>query len=247
MTLSKNKLKYLTGFAKKKVREEEGKFIVEGNKLVDELLHSDFETECIVATADWLSSHTLPCECIEVSHDELAKLSLLQHPQDVWALAHCKERGRATATKGLYLALDGIQDPGNMGTIIRLADWFGIEGVFCSRDTVELYNPKVVQATMGAIFRVPVFSVDLPQFLKDASIPVFAADLSGENAYTTDLPHDGILVMGNEGNGISDAVAAVVNRTIHIPTFNTKGRTSESLNVAVATAILCSEFKRRTL
>ncbi len=246
MELSKNKIKYFSLFAKKKIREEEGKFMVEGNKLVDELLHSNFKVECVVATKEWLAENKPQCEWYEASHEEIAKISLLQNPQDVWALAQCKTNDSTINTNGLVLALDGIQDPGNMGTIIRLADWFGISQIICSKECVEVYNPKVVQATMGSIFRIQVNYVDLPTFLstvKDTEI--FAADMFGENVYTATIPQNAILVMGNEGNGISDAVSKIVNRTIHIPSFNTTGKTSESLNVAVATAILCSEFRRK--
>ena len=248
MELSKNKLKYFASFGKKKVRDEEQKFVVEGNKSVEELLQSSFRVEAIVATREWLDTHTIPCESYEASHEEIEKISLLQHPQDVWALAYCKDYGSQTTLHGLVLALDGVQDPGNLGTIIRLADWFGVSQIICSTDCVDVYNPKVVQATMGAIFRMPVRYVDLPEFLRNTKECVtFAADMAGENVYEAELPENAVLVMGNEGNGISDAVASLVNRTIHIPSFNTTGKTSESLNVAVATAILCSEFKRRTI
>lgn len=247
MELSKNKIKYFSSFAKKKTREEEQMFIVEGNKLVNELLQSDFQVESIVATREWIAENTPKCAVFEASSDDIAKISQLQHPQDVWALAHTKTQAFQSLPNGLTLALDGIQDPGNMGTIIRLADWFGVSQIICSNECVEIYNPKVVQATMGAIFRVNVHYVDLPAFLKKQQTEIFAADMFGENIYTAPLPQNAILVMGNEGNGISDAVSAIVNRTIHIPSFNTTGKTSESLNVAVATAILCSEFKRRML
>lgn len=248
MELSKNKIKYFSSFAKKKTRDEEQLFVVEGNKLVSELLQSDFCTKCVVATPEWLAEHAVSCECYEVAHEDISKISLLQNPQDVWALACYKQSDSPIDTNGLVLALDGIQDPGNMGTIIRLADWFGIRHIVCSKGCVDVYNPKVVQATMGAIFRVAIHYVDLPQFLKTVSnTEIFAADMHGENIYTSELPQNAILVMGNEGNGISDAVSDCVDRTIHIPSFNTTGKTSESLNVAVATAILCSEFKRRNV
>lgn len=246
MELSKNKIKYFSSFAKKKVRDELNLFVVEGNKMVEELLRSDFSIDSIVATKDWIASHNLSCEVYEATYDELSKISLQQHPQDVWALARYKENQPFAYEKGLVIALDGIQDPGNMGTIIRLADWFGVMHVVCSRQCVDVYNPKVVQATMGALFRVEVHYVDLQKFLSEQkNVEIFAADMDGENLYTADLPHDAIVVMGNEGNGISDEVSTIVNRTIHIPSFNTTGSTSESLNVAVATAVICSEFKRR--
>ncbi len=248
MELSKNKIKYFASFGKKKTREEEGLFVVEGTKMVEELLNSSFTTECIVATEEWFSTHNQKCECYTASHDDIARISLLQNPQDVWALAHFPtETKECTIGSGLTLALDGVQDPGNMGTIIRLADWFGVEQILCSEDCVDTFNPKVVQATMGSVFRIPTHYVDLPNFLATCKTPIFVADMEGENVYTTQIPLDAILVMGNEGNGISDAVAKCATNAIHIPSFNTTGKTSESLNVAVATAILCSEFCRRKL
>lgn len=249
MEISKNKIKYFASFAKKKTRDEEGLFIVEGNKMVAELLQTDFQVEAIVATKEWLSNNKLCCEYYEASHEEIRKISLLQHPQDVWALVKKKGFSRDFELKEkLVLALDGVQDPGNMGTIIRLADWFGITQIICSNECVDVYNPKVVQATMGAIYRMSVNYVDLPAFLaKQNNREIYIADMSGENVYTTVLSQKAILVMGNEGNGISEEVAKVATKKIHIPTFNENGQTSESLNVAIATAVLCSEFKRRTI
>ncbi|MCQ2959205.1 MAG: RNA methyltransferase [Bacteroidales bacterium] len=248
MELSKNKIKYFCSFSKKKIREEEHKFIVEGNKLVEELLHSDFKIECVVATKQWIDENQPQCDFYIANHEDISKISLLQNPQDVWALVNCKQSNSEINTHGLVLALDGIQDPGNMGTIIRLADWFGISQIICSNECVEIYNPKVVQATMGSIFRINVNYVDLPAFLKNVkNTEIFSADMAGENVYTAEIPENAILVMGNEGNGISDEVSQLANRTIHIPSFNKTGKTSESLNVAVATAILCSEFRRKTV
>lgn len=248
MEISKNKIKYFATFAKKKIRDEAESFIVEGNKMVAELLQTDFQIEAIVATKEWLASNKLNCEYYEATHEEISKISLLQHPQDVWALVKKKPfNPDFVLNNSLVLALDGVQDPGNMGTIIRLADWYGISQIICSKDCVDVYNPKVVQATMGAIYRISVNYVDLPAFLfsqKDREI--YIADMCGENVYTTDLKQKAILVMGNEGNGISEEVAAIATKKIHIPTFN-ENQTSESLNVAIATAVLCSEFKRRTI
>ncbi|MCQ2605283.1 MAG: RNA methyltransferase [Bacteroidales bacterium] len=248
MELSKNKIKYFASFSKKKIREEEGKFVVEGNKMVAELLLSDFEVECIVATADWIAENKPRCDCYEATKEDLTKVSLLQNPQDVWALAKMKDYTAISQIHDLTLALDGVQDPGNMGTIIRLADWFGIQHVVCSQECVDVYNPKVVQATMGAIFRIHVSYVDLPQWLASLkNTEILAADMEGDNVYINSVPQNVVLVMGNEGNGISDAVSKLVSRNIHIPSFNTTGKTSESLNVAVATAILCSEIRRKNM
>lgn len=246
MELSKNKIKYLSSFSKKKNREEEGKFIVEGNKMVKELLDTDFEIECIVATNEWILENNPKCDYFVANHEDIEKISLLQNPQNAWALVKQKEYKQPTSISGLILALDGVQDPGNMGTIIRLADWFGITHILCSNECVDVYNPKVVQATMGSIFRINIQYVDLPTYLSQIKdYEILAADMEGENIYTTSIAQNAILVMGNEGNGISDAVAQLVDRKVHIPSFNTTGKTSESLNVAIATAILCSEIKRK--
>lgn len=248
MELSKNKIKYFSSFAKKKNRDEEGKFVVEGNKMVAELLHSNFVVDSIVATPEWLSAHKPKCEYFEATKEDISRVSLLQNPQDVWALARMKEPSQSFEIQDFTLALDGIQDPGNMGTIIRLADWFGIQHIVCSKECVDVYNPKVVQATMGAIFRVQVHYVDLPKWLSQLQgFDIAAADMEGDNVYTHSVSSKTVLVMGNEGNGISDAVSNIVNRKLHIPSFNTTGTTSESLNVAVATAILCSEIRRKNM
>lgn len=250
MEISKNKIRYFASFTKKKVRDEAGFFVVEGNKMVAELLETDFHIEAIVATKEWIcNNNTLSCECYEATHEEISKISLLQHPQDVWALVKKKTiPNDFDLLDDLILALDGVQDPGNMGTIIRLADWFGITQIVCSKECVDIYNPKVVQATMGSIYRISVHYVDLPSFLlKQVNKEIYVADMEGENVYSADLPHNAILVMGNEGNGISDEVAKIATKKIHIPTFNDANKTSESLNVAIATAILCSEFRRRSL
>jgi TrmH family RNA methyltransferase len=146
----------------------------------------------------------------------------------------------------LSLALDTVQDPGNLGTIIRIADWFGIEHVLCSKETVEVYNPKVVQATMGALARVSVHYVDLVEVLKETSLPVYGTFLEGEDIYGEALSAEGVIVMGNEGNGVSEEVKKLVSRKLYIPNFPKGRETSESLNVAVATAITCAEFRRRT-
>ncbi len=248
MEISKNKIKYFATFAKKKIRDESGLFIVEGNKMVAELLQTDYQIEAIVATKEWLTNNTLRCEYYEATYEEISKISLLQHPQDVWALVRKKSiSSDIVLNNSLILALDGVQDPGNMGTIIRLADWYGISQIICSKECVDVYNPKVVQATMGAIYRVSVIYVDLSLFLSNQiDQEIYIADMSGENVYTTELKQKAILVMGNEGNGISEEVAKVATKKIHIPTFNVN-QTSESLNVAIATAVLCSEFKRRTI
>ncbi|MCL2328774.1 MAG: RNA methyltransferase [Bacteroidetes bacterium] len=249
--LSKNKIKHYRTFHAKKTRETEAKFIVEGTKMVEELLATSLHIDTLVATEEWLENHKELPDCSEIfsaTEAEIQAISTLQNPQQVWALVEKPSNEIQFSSRGLILALDGIQDPGNMGTILRIADWFGVSQVLCSPDCVEIYNPKVVQASMGAIFRVPVLHGNLQDFFAACThTDIFAADLQGENVYTAILPADSILVMGNEGNGLSAEIKKCIQHRLHIPTFKQSGETSESLNVAVATAVLCSEFKRVNL
>lgn len=248
--LSKNRIKWLQSLTKKKVRDEEGLFFAEGVKLVDDLLPA-FECHSLYATDEYFSARgeVSAMEGVyEVTKEELKRISAQCAPQAV--LAVFKKRNAdfnpAVLEGRLSLALDTIQDPGNLGTIIRIADWFGIEHVLCSKDTVEVYNPKVVQATMGALARVSVHYVDLVEVLKQTPLPVYGTFLEGEDIYGVPLSAEGIIVMGNEGNGISEEVKSWVSKKIYIPNFPKGRETSESLNVAVATAITCAEFRRRT-
>ncbi len=218
--------------------------------MIEELLKSSFTTECIVATEEWFSTHNPKCECYTASHNDIARISLLQSPQDVWALAHTPVKTeQCTIGSGLTLALDGVQDPGNMGTIIRLADWFGIEHIYCSLSTVDVYNPKAVQATMGALARVKLHYTSLTDCIEalNAHTPVYGTFLKGDNLYTQKLSSNGLIVMGNEGNGISPDVEKLINRRLYIPNYPMERSTSESLNVAMATAIVCAEFRRQIL
>ena len=252
--LSKNKIKFIQSLDRKKYRDEYGVFLVEGNKLVNEALVSEFEIDLLVGTENFLSEKTIVsnriAEIIATDKESIKKASLQQSPQE--ALAVIKKTSlpisEANYKGQLSLALDCIQDPGNLGTILRIADWFGINQIFCSNDTADVYNPKVVQASMGAIFRVKVFYVELPDFLareKQKGLPVFGTFMNGKNIYTQKLSKEGILVMGNEGNGISEEIEKLVTEKISIPSFTENGSGSESLNVAIATAICCSEFRRR--
>jgi TrmH family RNA methyltransferase len=250
LSLSKTKIKHLRTFHAKKTREAEGKFIVEGTKMVEELFATSLQIDTLVATEEWFRHCGLARndQVFSATEAELQAISTLQSPQQVWALVHKPTTTIEFSSQGLILALDGIQDPGNMGTILRIADWFGVAQVLCSPDCVELYNPKVVQASMGAIFRVPVAHGELRNFFTQCThTNIYAADLAGENVYSADLPANTILVMGNEGNGLSPKIKELVHKKLHIPTFKQGGAHSESLNVAVATAVLCSEFQRRTL
>lgn len=249
--LSKNKIKYIRSLELKKNRKEEQVFIAEGHKLVDDLL-GHFSCRLILATPDWLTKHTevIADEIVEVSQDELSRVSSLKTPQDVLAIF---EQPNYTVdihvvSDSLCLALDDVQDPGNLGTIIRLADWFGIEHIFCSFGTVDVYNPKTIQATMGALARVKIHYCHLPSLLASlGELPIYGTFLDGENIYAETLSPHGLIIMGNEGNGISPEVASCVNKRLLIPNYPPQRETSESLNVATATAIICAEFRRRVI
>ena len=243
--ISKNQLKYIRQLEQKKYRRREGLFVAEGTKVVGDLLQR-YRPEAVFATADWQAPAGITPQL--VTDDELRRISFLQHPQQVLALFPLPSVNSlpSSVNSELSLALDGVQDPGNLGTIIRIADWFGISTIICSEDTVDAWNPKVVQATMGSIARVNIIYNNLPEFLDSlpADFPVYGTFLDGETIYTQELTHEGLIIMGNEGNGISDAVRAKVNRRLLIPDFH-QGETADSLNVAIATAITCSEFRRR--
>ena len=244
--ISKNQIKFIRQLEQKKFRHREGLFVAEGTKVVGDLLKAGYIPPSLYATPDWIASHSV-AEATEVTDDELTRLSFQQHPQQVLALFPIPEPADLSPlTSHLSLLLDGVQDPGNLGTIIRIADWFGISNIICSEDTVDAYNPKVVQATMGSIARVNIIYTNLLELLDGlpADFPVYGTLLDGENIYTQELTPHGLIIMGNEGNGISDAVRQRVNRRLLIPDFH-NGDTADSLNVAIATAITCSEFRRR--
>lgn len=252
--LSKNKIKLIQSLNRKKDRDESHLFLAEGNKMVEEALRSGYEIEILVCTPQFASQHPeiqqKNIELIETGKEMILKASLLQNPQDALAVVRQPPAEKPAITPGteLYLALDFIQDPGNLGTILRIADWFGISAVICSENTVDVFNPKVIQASMGAIFRVSTWYTNLENFLKDTcsqQIPVYGTFMEGKNIYTETLSRNGIVVLGNEGNGISGPVSNLVTHRITIPTFSTNTGKSESLNVAIAASICCSEFRRR--
>ena len=252
--LSKNKIKLIQSLNRKKDRDESGLFLVEGNKMVEEALRSEYQIETLVCTAQFADQHpeirSKAKEIIIADKDLIQKASLLQNPQEALAIVIQPELNtpEMNLNTELCLALDFIQDPGNLGTILRIADWFGINTVICSENTVDVFNPKVVQASMGAIFRIKTSYTNLESFLLEASksqIPVYGTFMDGNNIYTESLTKNGIIVFGNEGNGISDQIAQLVNRRIAIPTFSTNPNKAESLNVAIAASICCSEFRRR--
>ncbi|MGL4852438.1 MAG: TrmH family RNA methyltransferase [Phocaeicola sp.] len=249
--LSKNKLKLIRSLETKKKRKEEALFVAEGPKLVGDLL-DHFSCQLIVATASWLEGHSRKkgCEYIEVTQEELARASFQKTPQEVLALFEQPSYTYSAdvTQKGLCLALDDVQDPGNLGTIIRIADWFGIEHIFCSLGTVDVYSPKTVQATMGALARVKVHYVELPTFLHSlGDTPLYGTFLDGEVIYKESLSNEGVIVMGNEGKGVSAEVERALNKRLYIPNYPAENETSESLNVAVATAIVCAEFRRQKI
>ena len=238
--LSKNEIKEIKALGQKKFRDERKLFVVEGEKLVAEAVQSGFDVVAHYRVED-------------IGEEAMARISQLTHPSPALAVVRQPDpEPLSVSPDELVLALDGVRDPGNLGTIVRIADWFGIRQILSSEDTVECFNPKVVQATMGAIFRVRVHYCDLTHCLARAPIPsateaisVYGTFLEGDDIYQTPLTKGGILVMGSEANGISPAVAATVTRKLFIPPFPQGAHTSESLNVAVATAIACSEFRRR--
>jgi TrmH family RNA methyltransferase len=238
--LSKNQIKLITSLKQKKYRQLHGFFVVEGVKAIKELLGSTFELHEIYTT---ITFNIDAKNEIIISETDLKRISFLTTPNKALAVFKMPKPKDIDGNQ-LILALDDIRDPGNLGTIIRLCDWFGVKDLVCSEATVDCFNPKVIQATMGSITRVNISYVNLEQFIEDSSLPIFGAFMEGESVYSTKLPDKGILVMGNEANGISEEIEAVITEKISIPRFGDT-QTTESLNVATATAIFLSEFKRR--
>lgn len=239
MSLSKNHLKLITSLSQKKYRHKYKLFVVEGMKVVQEFLNSSYELEILFSTE---SSFSYLDSFIEVSEQELKKISSLKTPNKVIALFKIPVQ-KNSSSSGLIVALDAINDPGNLGTIIRLCDWFGIDQLLCSKETVDCYNTKVVQSSMGSLTRVAISYIDLKEYLTSVSIPVFIADMDGDNIYEMKPPTSAVLVMGNEANGISNSIKQIVSTKITIPRYG-NSQLTESLNVATATAILLSEFRR---
>jgi TrmH family RNA methyltransferase len=247
--LSKSQISLLTSLQHKKFRREHGFFLVEGYKSVIEFISSGYQVDSIYHTpaiAPKMLNLSRKINFQEISIKDIEKISTLKTPQEViglikipiWATLNYN-----SLKKKFSLVLDSIQDPGNMGTIIRTADWFGITDIICSEDTVDVYNPKVVQATMGSLARVNVHYASLEEVLPQTGLPIFGAMLDGENIYNSNFGTEGLLIMGNEGNGISPAIERLITTKITIP----RAGKAESLNVAIATAILCSEIKRNSM
>ena len=245
--LSKSQINLLKSLQQKKFRSEHGLFIVEGHKSITEFINSTYPVDTVYYTPSFgskmlkLSQKINSCE---ISVAELEKVSSLKTPQDALALVKIPEWPdlQHGQLKGKFsLVLDGIQDPGNMGTIIRIADWFGIGHIICSEETVDAYNPKVVQASMGSLARVKVHYISLTEFLPEIQLPKFGALLDGANIYNTDFGGEGLIVMGNESNGLRPEIQKMVNKAVTIPRIGK----AESLNVAIATALFCSEITRK--
>ena len=239
--LSKNQVKLIQKLQQKKYRNELNLFIVEGKKSIVEFLQAGYRLELLIATevfATALNGQPITL----VSKEELRKVSSLKNPDEGLAIFHQRQH-KGILQEGVILALDNVQDPGNLGTLIRLCDWFGIETLICNSQTVDCYNPKVVQASMGSLTRVAVHYVDLAGFLATCALPLYAMDLDGENLYTTEFPEDCVLILGNEANGISPEVRALTDGIITIPRFG-KLQQTESLNVAMAGAIVMSQVRK---
>ena len=246
--ISKNQQKFIRQLEQKKYRKREGLFVAEGTKVVGDLLKR-YTPEAIYSTQQWQAPDGITPQI--VTDEELQRISFQQHPQQVLALFPIPSQAgdyphKLLNEQTLTLALDGVQDPGNLGTIIRIADWFGVNTLICSEDTADAWNPKVVQATMGSLARVNIIYTSLTtllDYLPD-NFPVYGTFLDGKDIYTEQLTSGGLIIMGNEGNGISEEVRQRVNHRLLIPNFH-QGETADSLNVAIATAITCSEFRRR--
>jgi TrmH family RNA methyltransferase len=241
MSISKNQLKIITSLSQKKYRQKHNLFIAEGKKVVNELLNSSFEIDTLFATDDFITNISSD-SIVRILEKDLQKISNLKTPNKVLGLFKIPDE-KLLEKSGFMVALDAVNDPGNLGTIVRLCDWFGVTQLICSKDTVDCYNQKVVQASMGSLTRVSIKYVNLETYLQETELPTFIADMEGTNVYETVLPKEAILIMGNEANGISDKIKSIIKNKISIPRFG-ETQATESLNVATATAILLSEFKR---
>ena len=250
--LSKNKIKFINSLKLKKFRDEYKLFIDEGDKLVKDLISGGYLIQEIYCTQKWLQNYPISRNILlnEINEEELSRISQLSTPNQVLAIASYQEKSinYDKIFQNLSLMLDEIKDPGNLGTIIRIADWFGISDIICSENSVDIYNPKVVQSTMGSIARVKVHYTNLADFLKKCpdNIPVYGTVLDGNNIYEQDLSKNGIIIVGNESRGISENLLQYITNKLLIPSYaqNLENK-AESLNASVATAIVCAEFKRK--
>ncbi|MBO0591991.1 RNA methyltransferase [Cellulophaga sp. E16_2] len=238
--VGKSQIKLIKSLQLKKNRNLHQLFVVEGLKTIQELLKSSFEVYSVFSTDDHFVEENSAFSAL-ISSVDLKKMSSLNTPNGYLGVFKMSQK-KAIHDNAWVVAVDTIQDPGNLGTIIRLCDWFGIKDLVCSSDTVDCYNPKVIQATMGSITRVNVTYLNLIDFLEETGLPIYGAFMDGETVYTSQMPVKGILVMGNEANGVSAEVEKLVQKRISIPQFG--AQTAESLNVATATAILLNEIRR---
>ena len=255
-TLSINKRKRLAQLDKRKYRLEYGLFAVEGTKAFQEILNTNhYHLQTVVATRQWLEHHELPeiagCEILVATSKDMTMLSSLVNAPDIIGFFNLSDENNQISVEGLKgklsVVLDGVQDPGNLGTIIRLCDWWGVENLICSSSTADCYAPKVVQATMGALGRVNVLRTDSLEKLlgecKSCGLPLFGTFMNGEDVFRSELPDRGLLLMGSEGKGISEALIPMVDRRLTIPPYPSDNSHVESLNVATATAILLGQFR----
>jgi RNA methyltransferase, TrmH family len=257
LMLSKNRTKFIISLQRKKTREEEGLFVIEGDKIVREFLQTGMPVKMLVAKPEFIRS--LPADLLklaeetdEASFEELKKVSTLKTPHNAIAVVRIPERDLAKTDlqDDLCCALEFIQDPGNLGTIIRAAGWFGIQNIICSDDCVDAYNPKVIQASMGAVLHVRVFYTDMEAFLSgmhEKGIHVFGTVLDGEPVYSHPLAPSGIILLGNESKGISANLQKFITSRIRIPGFSNARPGLDSLNVGMAASIVFSEFRRRVM
>ncbi|MFD2891928.1 TrmH family RNA methyltransferase [Flavobacterium chuncheonense] len=241
--VSKNQIKLITSLHQKKYRKQHQMFIAEGKKVIEELLLAQYDLMYLFAKENFFPQVDVS-KVYAISDLELKRITALTTANDCLAVFKMPAE-QLINNSGLVLALDDVRDPGNLGTIIRLCDWYGIETLVCSHESVDCYNPKVIQATMGSISRVNIVYTDLQDYITKSNLPVFGTFMDGDNIYQTKLPEEGIIVMGNEANGISTAIESLVSSRISIPRFG-KLQQTESLNVSTATAIILSEFKRNS-
>lgn len=237
--VSKSQIKLITSLQQKKYRDKTGFFVAEGPKVINEFINAGLKLYALYSTETFKNQFD---NFYNVSETELQKISFLKKANTSLAIFEIPNK-ESIKNEGLIVMLDAIRDPGNLGTIIRLCDWFGVTQLICSKDTADCYNPKVVQATMGSIARVHVIYTELSKFINDSNLPVYGGVMDGSSIYSENLPKDAIIVLGNEGNGISEEIKALLTHRITIPQFG-KTKETESLNVATATAVLLSEFKR---
>ena len=241
--VTKQEIKLIKSLNQKKYRQQLGLFTVEGIKGIEEFLKSDFKLHRLYTTKQIFDDSK--GDVVDISENQLKKITALKNPNTALAIFEIPKSDKVE-DDNLIVALDDVRDPGNLGTIIRLCDWYGVKDLVCSQNTVDCYNSKVVQATMGSLTRVNISYLNLSEFISSYNGDVFGTYMNGENIYNADLPNKGVIVLGNEANGISDKISSIIDRKITISQFG-KSKDTESLNVANATAIVLSEFRRRTI